>query len=340
MSLKKLAQLAAKEARRQERVHAQQQREAARAYQADHKELERLNKELQVAQAQQHVRSFEDYLATLGSLHKDGAMPFDWNRVASMPEPQRPGLHSANQSAAEHERDTYAPTFFDRLFGREKKKRQELEAAVGTAEMLDRQMNEKLQAEFASMHGDWRRAIETAHRISIRDPRAYGQVLVDVGAVADLEAFGVRAQVVECGADLVRVDAAFADSAVPAYTLTCTKTGKISQKVMAKKARYDLLQDFACSVVLRVARDAFAFLPIQRVIANVGEFRPSTVTGHNELQVYVGAHIRRDVFERLNIDAVDASDSMQNFDVRMSFKKTKGFEPVPAVTSSDQWVST
>ncbi|MFZ5616000.1 MAG: hypothetical protein ACOZAA_01580 [Pseudomonadota bacterium] len=36
----------------------------------------------------------------------------------------------------------------------------------------------------------------------------------------------------------------------------------------------------------------------------------------------------RDMFKRLNLEAVDPSDAMRNFRHVMDFKKTKGFAPI------------
>jgi hypothetical protein len=38
--------------------------------------------------------------------------------------------------------------------------------------------------------------------------------------------------------------------------------------------------------------------------------------------------IYRETLSRLNLDAIDCSDAMQNFEHRMKFLKTAGFQPV------------
>ena len=59
----------------------------------------------------------------------------------------------------------------------------------------------------------------------------------------------------------------------------------------------------------------------------------NTQTGHMESAAVLSVQFVRDTFEQLNLEAIDPSDSMRNFNHNMLFTKTKGFAVVePLIT--------
>jgi len=61
----------------------------------------------------------------------------------------------------------------------------------------------------------------------------------------------------------------------------------------------------------------------------------NTSTGLPELRNILSVALDRETFAGLNLDAVDPSDAMANFEHRMKFKKTTGFGPVDLLTTDD-----
>ena len=98
---------------------------------------------------------------------------------------------------------------------------------------------------------------------------------------------------------------------------------------------YELYQDAVCSAVLRVARDLSAMLPVNGVIVTAYDTMLNSATGHLEKQPILSVAIPRRTIGMLNMDMIDPSDSMRNFNHRMSFKKTKGFAPIERLKLSD-----
>ena len=72
------------------------------------------------------------------------------------------------------------------------------------------------------------------------------------------------------------------DAIVPDYSLSLTKTGKLSKKALTKTAYYQIVQDYVCSCAIRIARDLFALLPLNTVVVHAVEDRLNTATGHTE----------------------------------------------------------
>jgi hypothetical protein len=109
---------------------------------------------------------------------------------------------------------------------------------------------------------------------------------------------------------------------------------------MAAGKYWALYQDHVASCAIRIAREAYAVLPIERVIVNVRVLRLDSRTGHMEQPTILAVHFMRETLTHLNFQALDPSDALTNFPRRMKFKKTAGFDPVEAMTSDEQWITT
>ncbi len=80
----------------------------------------------------------------------------------------------------------------------------------------------------------------------------------------------------------------------------------------------DLLQDFVCSLSIRVARDMFALLPVQNVIVH------AVLDGNTVLSV----RFDRDNLAKVKFGMIDPSDTVSKFTHSMSFDRMRGFLPV------------
>lgn len=115
---------------------------------------------------------------------------------------------------------------------------------------------------------------------------------------------------------------------IPDYELRQTTTGKLSKKNMPKSRFNELYQDHICSASMRIAREVFAYLPIDYARINAMAQILNTKTGHLEEQPILSVIFPPETIENLNLETIDPSDSMQNFVHNMKFSKTKGFSVV------------
>ena len=80
----------------------------------------------------------------------------------------------------------------------------------------------------------------------------------------------------------------------------------------------DLLQDFICSLSIRIARDMFALLPINHTIIHV-VMDYSTV---------LSVDFDRTTLSKIRFGFVDPSDTVEKFRFEMDFNQSNGFTPV------------
>ena len=118
------------------------------------------------------------------------------------------------------------------------------------------------------------------------------------------------------------------EEVVPQETLALTSTGKLSRKALAKSTRNDIVQDYVCSCVIRIAREMFALLPVDRVLINAKDSILNTATGHNEDVTLVSVIFDRARFMDTDFSRIDPSDLIEAYPSNMAFKKTSGLGAV------------
>ena len=122
-----------------------------------------------------------------------------------------------------------------------------------------------------------------------------------------------------------------ADEVVPVESAALTATGKLSKKKLSATNRLDIMQDYVCSCVLRIARDLFAILPVTTVLIHAQDSFIDTSIGNSVKQDILSVLITRDKMEIMDFDLIDPSDAMSNFIHNMKFLKTKGFQPITRI---------
>ena len=114
--------------------------------------------------------------------------------------------------------------------------------------------------------------------------------------------------------------------AIPAEAKTLTASGKVSVKPMPKGRFHEIYQDYLSGCVLRVAREAFALLPVDTVLLTASADSLDLRTGHTVEQPVLSVAMPRSAVARLNFDQLDASDAMENFQHRGDFKASRKSE--------------
>lgn len=292
----------------------------------------------------QHLgpEGFANYMEVLKSVHQDCSAPWEWNSLAFSHPPAAPTPTRLRETFAAGALEGYEPGLLDRLLGRDSKRRAELTMELESARRGDEQENVAALAEHEKAVERWAWFRELANGIIQRNERAYRGAIEHLVGFDELEELGASLTVTEARPDVVAIDCFLGnrDAMIPDRELSTGARGKTLEKAIPESRRHDIYQDHACSCAIRVAREVFALLPIDRVIVNLGAGAIDTSTGHRRRQTFLAVHFVRSKLGRLNMNAIDPSDSMANFDHRMKFKKSAGFSDVEPITADEQWVTT
>lgn len=238
---------------------------------------------------------------------------------------------------------SYTKTFGDKKKSAktDRAKKKELEKNQEVVQDYNEQVEEVIGIHRTGVDAiDWNRVETVPRKLASLQTRvlegdidAYYEVIEAVEPFAELVDFGSQ---FELGTENPKLMVAEfnikEEDVIPDTMVTLTEAGNVSEKKMTKTAYYEMLQDYVCSVMIRIARDMFALLPVDKVIVHAVDNALNTATGNREEVTYVSVIFDRATFEKINLDAIDPSDSLSNFEYNMKFGKTTGFKPIVKLT--------
>lgn len=324
-----------------EAAQRRQQREAARRYRELAREHKQWQKEHAKQQAAAEVAQYETYVELLTSMHTECGDEWNWRQVSVMPPPQAPNRHSARETQAQAEANSYVPGFFAKLFGGAKRRQAELTTAIALARNFDEAEYQSAMAEHQKRLAHWQRCTQLAPRVLRAELAGCVEALAFCEAFEELTSFKTSVQLVEVNETTATLQCLLADpELVPKEELKLTAGGKVSTKEMTASKYWTLYQDHVCSCAIRVARETFAVLAADRCIVNVTTPRVNRSTGHLDADCILAVQFTRRGLANLNLQQIDPSDSMKNFNHRMKFKKASGFDLVEPSSVDEAWVTT
>lgn len=238
---------------------------------------------------------------------------------------------------------SYTKTFGDKKKSTktDRAKKKELEKNQEVVQDYNEQVDEVIGIHRTGVDAiDWNRVETVPRKLASLQTRvlegdidAYYEVIETVEPFDELVAFGSEFEIgTDNPACMVAEFNIKEEDVIPDTMVTLTESGKVSEKKMTKTVYYEMLQDYVCSVMIRMARDLFALLPVDRVIIHAVDDALNTATGNTEEVTYVSVIFDRATFNKINLDAIDPSDSLSNFEYNMKFGKTTGFKPVVKLT--------
>lgn len=142
------------------------------------------------------------------------------------------------------------------------------------------------------------------------DIDTYLQVVFDTNPLDDLLDYGSNFEFGTDNPSRIEVEFVINDAALTDAAASLNQTGYNT-----------LLQDFVCSVSLRIARDMFALLPVKDVVVH-------TVLGGETI---FSVDFNLDAFSKINFEYIDPSNMATKFRNNMNFDQKKGFAPVNRV---------
>jgi gas vesicle protein len=310
--------------KRTERAHQKRAREAAHNYKQYQKQQDIQNVTKTVAQ-------HNEYIDVLKSLHKDSSETLDWNDVKKTPPPLEEAAENKKEKQARQRLLSYSPSLLDKLFKNKDKKIKDLTHALEQAILLDKADHEKYLLEYKSALSDWRKLQKIAEGIQSKNVTAYKDVIQYFEPFAEIKDLGAEITL-NFEPTYVVIDLRVnTDVIIPKYILTQTSTGKLSKKEAPLSKFNELYQDYVCSCILRVAREIYAYIPLEFVFINAITKMLDPVSGHMENTTILSVAIPPATLRNIKFDTVDPSDSMRNFIHNMKFTKSGGFSKVEKI---------
>lgn len=313
---------------------------AVRAAERDAKrrqrELERRQKQYEkmqeLEQAAYEVDVYENHIEVIQSIHKECSPPVDWAYIAQSKQPEEPKKSGAKEEKARIKLNEYKPGLIDRLFKREEKKRKLLAEEVEVAIKADEDDYKSRISSWKEEAKEWEESVKLAEALLNGEVKTKIEVIDNLKPFSEISNLGSSLSVAVFDNGLLEATInVHGTEIVPSETKSLLKSGKLSVKGMPKGRFNEIYQDYVCSCVLRIANELFSTIPDQLVIVTAVDELLNSKTGHLEEMPILSVAISRNTISSLNLETIDPSDSMGNFVHNMSFKKTKGFEPVERI---------
>ena len=158
---------------------------------------------------------------------------------------------------------------------------------------------------------------------------SYFKVIAEAGPFDDLLDYGSSFEVGTDDPSILEIEfRVMSEQVIPQNKLSLKANGDLIEKPFTKGEYYELVQDYVASTILRVARDSFALLPIQKVLIHAVDSQLNTATGNEDVITIVSVLIKRDALMTINFERIDPSDCLAGFEINEKFRKTTGFAPV------------
>lgn len=316
-------------------------RELVRAHREHVRAEAQMQKELARQSAAAEAEEYANYVAMLTSVHTDCSEPWDWHTITTLPPPVEPVWQNPAETAARAALQAHAPGLLDKMFGGAKQQRAQLEAALQQGIAFDQQRYQAALHDYRSRLNQWNYQRNLAPGVLRLHPDACRTALWYVGAFDEIEGFGSRITLDAIEDRAATFSCLIEDQEiVPTEEVKLTAAGKLSTKELPAGKYWGLYQDHVASCAIRIAREAYAVTPVERVIVNVRTTRLDPGTGHMISPTVLAVHFTRAALTRLNFAALDPPEAIKKFPHRMKFKKTVGFDSIQDMTSDEQWVTT
>lgn len=279
-----------------------------------------------IADNQKILEEYDALVEYIKSIHKNSDEYIDWEYIHLKESPFDCNTIGPEEEKATRNYESFKPNFFDNIFkSSSDKKKEKLRQEIYNGRLKDKENYE-----------EWMNLNKLSKKIIDGDIDAYFYVIEDMKPFDDLLDLGSDFEVSTNNPKLLEVEFRVkSESVVPNYVLSLTKTGKVSNKSMTKTNYYDLVQDYVCSCSIRVARDIMAILPVEKVLVHAIDSSINTSKGYEEEITILSVEFNKNIMKRLNFQAVDPSDALQNFRHNMKFLKTSGLKGVDRLKSND-----
>lgn len=318
------------------RRHERESRARFREIQRQSKHLERLSTK---ERAQIEVNAFTSQIEVLTSIHKECGRYWNWKVLAEAPQPVAPVQQQRRAGEVIARRDAYSPGFLDKLLGKAAKQAEAFALELEVAARADEHEYNELAATHERELAQWQDQTHLAREVLAGNSDAYSRVLSELAPFSELSDLGSLLTFYVRSASMIEVSVSVnADRVIPSEVKSLTATGRVSSKAMPKALFNEVYADYVAGCLLRVAREAFALLPLEMVLATAWADIFDSRTGHTENLPILSSAMSRSTLEKLNFERLDPSDAMANFLHRGDFvasRKSGAFAPIVPLNVAD-----
>ena len=198
--------------------------------------------------------------------------------------------------------------------------------------LLEKNLKEQQEAheQYLKDKEEYQKMMNIVNGVLDENPQSYTYAINFFNPFEDLQEYGsdisFQMKSKKVGVDFY----VHSEDVIPNTTKKLLKKGAEIREDQLPPSRFnEIYQDYVCSCILKIAKETFQLLPnVNDVQVNAKGLLMNSATGNFEEKTIVSVNIDRQKLDELNLELLDPSDSMSNFNHKMNFKKTTGFNAV------------
>lgn len=313
-------------------VVRQIEREGARRQRELDKQQKNYMKMKEFERAAYEVDVYENYIDRIISIHKDCGPTYNWQEILKREPPKVPERESVHEGIAQQKFDKYKSNFFEKLFGLDTKKRQNLEFAIETAKSEDDKKYKERLKQYQQELDNHKFLNIIADNIIKGNLEYYKKAYEEIDPISEISDIGSSAYFSFQSPTRIKADLCIHDEKIiPKQAKSLLKSGKLTIKDIPQGKYNEMYQKYVCSSSIRVGREFFALLPIKDIVLTTKGNVLNQLTGTIEEVPILSVLLTRERMNLINFEAVDPSECIKNFKHNMEFKKNIGMLPVSEI---------
>jgi len=309
---------------------------ASRAAERDAERRRKLAlKEQMAAEAADAVENWENHIDDILNIHTELSDTINWYEIANTPKPLTPVLDTKHEDNARASLKAFKPSFFDFFRGGSEKIKNRLVIQLEKAPAKDKHDYDIAIQGYSKALSDWRNDTKLARELLEGKTSAIKEVIEEMQALSSENLIGSNIRFIIQDKYLHARPEVHSDEIIPNYRLKRLASGKLSETKMPTGQFNELYQDYIASVALKVAGELFQITPLNEIYVTCESNMLNSQTGHMERVPILSVQFIRDTFMKLNLERIDPSDSIRNFNHNMNFKKNTGFSATSSLKPND-----
>ncbi|MDF4912203.1 hypothetical protein ACSTK1_16775 [Vibrio parahaemolyticus] len=141
----------------------------------------------ELEQAAYEVEAYENYIEIIQSMYKDCGDKINWHQISISNEPIKPVFSNVFEREATQLKETYKPSFIDKLFKRVDSKLSALNLAIESAKQKDSNNYEASLQTWEHECSDWADSVEQAKKVLAGSPEAKIEVVKEMNPFSELD---------------------------------------------------------------------------------------------------------------------------------------------------------
>jgi hypothetical protein len=275
----------------------------------------------ELARAQHSVKTFDNYLELVLTMHKDAWSKWNWSAVlGSKPPPRVTELEFDALTSLVAYRQPRFSQIPDAIVDMRPCK-----SPIPDDDHED-------DADHLLKVAEWEWFKHVARGVIEGDIEAYAAALDCLSPFAEFEMLGSFVQIETRASWYLEALVTVRDpEIIPREEVSMSGKGRLQSRPMPLHHYWALYQEHLCSAALRVARELLAILPIRTAFVNMAK---SGVAGpaDRDLHTVVSVAFERDRLEALPFETLHPVEAVMSFRHEMKFHPRRGLSPVAMVS--------